>query len=160
VTECASNRSDRARLAWLVSWLPSGDGTVCHCTLVPHTLGTPAGSVGHQFADRPSPMTNNPTTRNETAAGSRSGGRFFMPWRGLPPLAVELGLDGADEAPGALGAHPSRAVAVAGLDDVGAPAERRVAVTSRVRDTSAQGAHCIHHAISPLDHQSALQAGS
>src|SRR5947209_6733871 len=86
--------------------------------------------------------------RDRPGRGVRSVRSWFGPTAPgrLPPLLIELGLDGADETAGAFGADPAGAVAVARLDDVGAPGQRRVAVALGVGRPAAETAHRVHTA--------------
>src|SRR6185437_5619128 len=61
-----------------------------------------------------------------------------------PPGLVELGLDRADVAPGALGAYPPRPGSAARLDDVRTPAQGRVTVSLRIGRPRADRADLVH----------------
>ncbi|MDT4972359.1 MAG: hypothetical protein QOG22_2502 [Pseudonocardiales bacterium] len=62
-----------------------------------------------------------------------------------PPLLIEFGLDRSDVFAGAFGADPTGAVAVTGLDDVGAPGQRRVAVLNGIGDPATDRARFLHN---------------
>ena len=87
--------------------------------------------------DRPSPAVTLPGDAGYTTRPSdhRDPAAVVV---SSPPLVVELGLDRADEAPGAVPADPAAPDTVARLDHVGGPAQRRVAVHARIRDVAAQ----------------------
>jgi len=75
---------------------------------------------------------------------------FMIAVRGSPPLLIELGLDRADVAAGAVAADPSGAWTVMGFDDVGAPRQRGVAVVCRFGDAATDRTRLMHSSISTL----------